>query len=303
MRLIDKYKDIQVESEEAAFKYLLDNLKETIKTYDFFVAWNKIFPKVAKIDVSLNILNSLIGKNDAQAHLKILIKKYPEVVPVLPLLIAVREKEIKISDSNRDISYNFMSKVEYTGGEIEQIVDFVEQCGLLKAISDKKIKNLVDYYTGVEVGLDTNARKNRSGTAMENLSNGHIHRLCEQYRYEYIIQATAAKIKKELGYEVPVDKARRKFDFAINTGKHLYIVEVNYYSGGGSKLKAVAGEFKILSTMFSSSENITFIWITDGKGWNTAKKPLREAFATIDFVINLKMLEEGFLEAIFKNQL
>ena len=297
MKYIDKYREMSILSENAAFEYLLSNLKDTIRTYDFFVAWEKVLGNVSGIEVALNILNTLIGKDDVASKLKELITQYPEVVPVIPLLIAVRGKTIKIADLGGDIEYSFSKRKSFTDAEIDKIVYFAEKSGLLKVIADKSIKNLVDYSIGVEVGLDTNARKNRSGTAMENLTEVYVKAICEKQGFRYIAQATAAKIKQEFNKDVSTDKADRHFDFAIDTGAMLYLLEVNYYGGGGSKLKSVAGEF---SNLFSLVKNETtgFIWVTDGEGWLTAKRPLSETFNMTDYVMNINMIEQGLLEEI-----
>jgi len=297
MNYIDKYKSMGILSENAAFEYLLSNLKDTIRTYDFFVAWEKVLGNVSQIEVALNILNALVGKDDIKNRLKELIKQYPEIVPTIPLLIAVRGKSIKVADIGGDIEYSFAKRKSYTKDEIDRIVFFAEKSGLLKVISDKSIKNLVDYSIGVEVGLDTNARKNRSGTAMENLTEVYVNAICDKHGFRYIAQATAAKIKQEFGKKVSTDKADRHFDFALDTGKMLYLLEVNYYGGGGSKLKSVAGEF---SNLFSLVKNETtgFIWVTDGEGWLTAKRPLSETFHATDYVMNINMIEQGLLEEI-----
>ena len=297
MKHINSYKSMGILSENAAFEYLISNLKDTIRTYDFFVAWEKVLGNVSDIEVALNILNTLIGKEDILNKLKELIKRYPEVVPVIPLLIAVRGKTIKIADLGGDVEYSFAKRKTYSDAEINKIVYFAEKSGLLKVIKDKSIKNLVDYSIGVEVGLDTNARKNRSGTAMENLTEVYVKAICEKHGFRYIAQATAAKIKQEFGKDVSTDKADRHFDFAIYTGTMLYLLEVNYYGGGGSKLKSVAGEF---SNLFSLVKNDTtgFIWVTDGEGWLTAKRPLSETFNTTDYVMNISMIEQGLLEEI-----
>lgn len=297
MKYIEKYKSMGILSENAAFEYLLSNLKDTIRTYDFFVAWEKVLGNVSQIEVALNIMNTLIGKDDIADKLKELIRKYPEIVPVIPLLIAVRGKSIKVADMGGDIEYSFAKHKSYTEDEIEKIVYFANKSGLLKVIADKSIKNLVDYSIGVEVGLDTNARKNRSGTAMENLTEVYVKAICDKHGYKYLAQATAAKIKQEFGKDVSTDKADRYFDFAVNTGKMLYLLEVNYYGGGGSKLKSVAGEF---SNLFSLVKNgaTGFIWVTDGEGWLTAKRPLSETFHVTDYVMNINMIERGLLEEI-----
>lgn len=303
MKMIDKYKKMGILSEKEAFDYLITNLKDTIRTYDYFVAWKKVLGNISRVEVKLNIMNTLIGKNDISAKLKELIKSYPEIVPVIPLLIAARGSTIKIADFGGDIEYSFFKATEYTDKEIDKIVYFAEKCGLLKILSDKSIKNLVDYCIGVEVGLDTNARKNRSGIVMENLIEIYVKAICGKYKYSYIADATAAKIKAEFCRDVPTDKSDRHFDFAINTGDSIYLIEVNYYGGGGSKLKSVAGEFKSLFELLKSEPNIGFIWVSDGLGWHTAKRPLLETFNATDYVMNIKMIENGLLEEIVTKRL
>lgn len=297
MKYIDKYKSMGILSENAAFEYLLSNLKDTIRTYDFFVAWEKVLGNVSQIEISLNILNSLIGKEDISIKLKDLIKQYPEVVPVIPFLIAVRGTSIKVADIGGDIEYSFSKNKTYTDEQIDKIICFAEKSGLLKVIADKSIKNLVDYAIGVEVGLDTNARKNRSGTAMENLTEVYVKAICDKHGFKYLAQATVVKIKQEFGKTVSTDKADRHFDFAIDTGSKVYLMEVNYYGGGGSKLKSVAGEFSSLFSLVKN-ESTGFIWVTDGEGWKTAKRPLSETFNATDYVMNINMIEQGLLEEI-----
>ena len=88
----------------------------------------------------------------------------------------------------------------------------------MQVIEDKSIKNLVDYAIGVEVGLDTNARKNRSGVAMEKLTEVYVKAICDKHNFKYLTQATTVKIGQEFGKTITTDKADRHFDFAIDTG-------------------------------------------------------------------------------------
>jgi len=298
MKFIKEYEKLKIHSNDDAFTYLLSSLKDTIRTYEFYVAWDKVTENTLKIEVSLNIMNSLIGKKNISEELKRLISQYPEIVPILPILIACRENVLSIADIEGDIEYSFKSKKSYSTEEIDKIVYFAERCGLLNILMDKTIKNLVDYCLGVEVGLDTNARKNRSGTVMENLTESYVKAICEKNSYQYLKQATAGRIQSEFKKTVPTDKADRHFDFAINTGLKIYLLEVNYYGGGGSKLKSVAGEFKSLFELINTKKDLGFIWVTDGLGWKTAERPLRETFNAIDFVLNLELIENGLLETI-----
>lgn len=298
------YELIGCENEDDVFDYLINNLKETIKSWDFFVAWGKVLNKVGNIEFSLNLLNYLVGKENISEEFKILISEYPEVVDALPILLAWREKNVKVLDPTEENifnykEYSFQKKLSYTTEEISSLAEFADKTGLLAIFKNRNIKSVVDYVTGVEVGLDTNARKNRSGTAMEMITELLIKKICAKSDYRYISQATAHKIKASFGYEVSVDKSERSFDFAIDNGNKLYLIETNYYGGGGSKLKAVAGEFVTLYNFLKKeTPEHTFIWLTDGLGWKTAIKPLREAFDKVDYILNLSMLENGILENI-----
>lgn len=294
---------------DEVFKYLIDHMKETIKSWDFFVAWEKVINKVESIEVVLNILNYLIGKKNIREEFKILLGRYPEIAEVLPILLALREKNIKVLEPLENNVFNykeytFQKKKKYSPDEIELLAEFAEKTGLLAMFEKKNIKSVVDYIIGVEVGLDTNARKNRSGTAMEMITELFIKKICSKNNYRYLSQATSHKIKTTLGYNVSIDKSERSFDFAIDNGCKLYLVETNYYGGGGSKLKSVAGEF---TTLFNFLKKETpehgFIWITDGRGWGTTEKPLRESFDKVDYILNLDMVQNGILEDIISQGL
>jgi len=149
---------------------------------------------------------------------------------------------------------------------------------------------------GVEAGLDSNGRKNRGGHAMEDIVEAFIVDLCNKKKFRYLKEANSEKIKQEFGYDVPVDKSSRRYDFVIDNGKELFIFETNFYGGGGSKLKSTAGEYRNLFDVLDGKYK--FIWITDGLGWKKTTKPLRETFNHNDYLFSLTMLEKGILEML-----
>jgi len=154
-----------------------------------------------------------------------------------------------------------------------------------------------DYVFGIEVGLDSNGRKNRGGTTMETIVESLLHPICLEKEIPFMVQATAPKIKDKWGVDIEVDKSSRRFDFAIKSKKTLYLIETNFYGGGGSKLKSTAGEYRTLFD-YISSQGHQFIWVTDGLGWKKALRPLEETFNYIDYTLNLKMCSTGLLSAI-----
>ncbi|QIB27747.1 type II restriction endonuclease [Caloranaerobacter azorensis] len=297
-----------LKNKEEVFEYFMKTLKHTNRTFEFFIDWSKVFQNVDNIEVELNILNYLIGRENIHEEFKKLIKKYPSVVSTVPVLIAVRDKSLEVlidfkGDDWVYKNYSFKKKKKYSDEEINDIVEFCERVGLLELFSNKKIKNIVDYCIGIEVGIGTNGRKNRGGKIMENIIEWYVKGICDKLDLEYISQATKEKIKNAWNVDLPVDKSSRQYDFAVNNKGKLILIETNFYSGGGSKLKSVAGEFKSLNNFLLEKDVIIdkFIWITDGIGWQTAHKPLKETFENNDYLINTRMIVDGVLEEIIKS--
>ncbi len=291
------------------FNNLKNTFQDSIFTWDYFTNFEKVKLNVQKLKVELNILNSLIGEENIEKEFIKLIDEYPKIRQALPLLIAVRKDKLKdtpiitnmdtlIAENKKHIFYN-----ELDEDIKKELLIFFRESGLKDIFQNKYIKNLVDYCFGVEVGFDTNARKNRTGTLMENIVSNYLNKFCEENTdFHYIEQATQKRILEIFNYKIKIDKNSRRFDFALYDEKtnKLHLIEVNYYSAGGSKLKATAGEYKGLND-FVKAQNIEFIWITDGKGWLTALNPLEETFNHNDYVININMLKNGILDAICLN--
>lgn len=306
MKNLQTYNTLGLESEDAVFRYITNNLKPSNTLWGYFVNWEKVFRNTKAIEIELNTLNYLIGKQDFDAEFRTLVGTHPEVVKAIPALLvrdAVNKKkfDILVNYEGGELLYQQFdfSKDEYQPQEIDEFIDFMAKTGLKSLFVDEKIKNLVDYMVGVEAGLDSNGRKNRGGKAMEEISEAYIKRTCEKNDYQYISQANATRIKSEFGYDVPVDKTSRIYDFAVNTPDSLVLIEVNYYGGGGSKLKSTASEYRGLQDILRGKYK--FVWITDGAGWKTTERPLRETFEHNDYVINLSLLENGALEEILNN--
>ncbi len=284
-------------SDDEVFSYLIATLKETIKSWDYFVNWKKVIHNYREVERSLNLLNTLIGKEKIEEEALALLMDYPQIIGVIPALLAEREKKISllVTRNNFDARRFDFSKPM----PAKDSLLFLKESGFLKLISDRSIKSIPDYFIGVEVGLDSNGRKNRSGTSMENLVEFFIKDISERNGYEYIPQATADKIKVQWNKNITVTKSSKRIDFAINTPHKLYLIETNFYSGSGSKLKSTAGEYADIYHQWARDGH-QFIWVTDGYGWKTTQRPLRDTFNTTDYIINLDMIQKGVLEELLK---
>lgn len=283
------------------FTVLISTMKESIKTYDYFVNWQKVKTNVKKIKIELNILNTLIGTINFDVDFKELVNKYPEVIQTIPYLLAIRDKELNIIRNYKvlDLNYDFYKFETNADFDNSKLLNLIKNTGLIDLFYDKTIKNFEDYVYGVEVGLDSNGRKNRSGHIMESLLEVFIKKQLNLKEIDYISQATVNKIKEKWNISIKINKSSRKFDFAIFNKKKnkVFLIETNFFNGGGSKLKSVCGEFRTLERELTA-QNIDLIWVTDGKGWETAKKPLEEVFNDNKYVFNLKMIEKGLLKEI-----
>ena len=290
---------LNLQNEDELFQKITSSFKEKITKWDYFVNWKKVIINVELYEKELNILNYLIGKPNLKEEAYNLIKEYPEVIRAIPTLLAVRECAVEVLIDSKNFTYKYLDffNLNFNEDELNDYVDFIINTGLGLILSDRKVKNLVDYVTGVEVGLDSNGRKNRGGTLMESLVEEFVSDTCKNLGLKYMAQANAKKIKTEWNIDIIVDKSSRNLDFAINKNGKLYFIECNFYGGGGSKLKSTATEY-IEMNRYWNNQNIEFIWITDGAGWRSTLKPLREYFDKAHYLLNLEMLKENTLNKI-----
>lgn len=261
------------------FKIFLSQLSETNATLDYFTDFRKINANVNKIAIKLNQLNYLIGKTDIKAAIDELYEENPKAFEVLDILIAIRKnKNAKTFNKKGEI---VMLDCYFTSPE--SICEYIEETGLGEVFRKKDVKNLVDYVFGIEVGLDTNARKNRGGENMSKTVSLFFDKAKVFYKKE--VSSTAFPEILSLGADV------KRFDFVIKTKKKTYLIETNFYNAGGSKLNETARSYSDVAPKINQYENYEFVWITDGRGWFSAKNKLEEAYNTIPSIFNLATLQ------------
>lgn len=273
----------------------------TNRTPAYYINWDKVRDNTTKYEVELNTLNYLVGKNNINEEATMLFTKQPNLLKAIPTLIANRDYDLDILRINDDKSMSF-DHLDFTNideTKIKDYVTFMEESGLLDFLQNDAKKSLVDYAFGVEAGLDSNGRKNRSGTQNEEILEINLSKLVEGTDWQYATQIGVAEIKRRWGIDVPTDKSSRRFDGVVYnpSTKTVTLIETNFYGGGGSKLKAVSGEFRDLNG-FVTKEDVQFVWISDGMGWDTARLPMSEAFEQIPYIINLNMVNNGYLRKI-----
>ena len=280
------------------FNTWLSGFRDSISDYAYYVNFEKVYRNVDAIKVELNILNSLIGSKDIEKDFEVLLKKYPETLKCIPVLLAVRANEIYTIDGDGEYTYNFKKP----NLSIEQYKVFMRKTGLFDLIANHVVNNLVDYATGVETGLDSNGRKNRGGHLMENLVESFIQKAGFVKDKSYFKEMYIQEITKKWGVDLSAisnqGKMEKRFDFVIKTENMIYGIETNFYASGGSKLNETARSYKQIAQEAESIDGFTFVWFTDGKGWNNAKHNLEETFDVLPHVYNIDDLENGIIKRI-----
>ena len=277
------------------FNEWLGTFRESINGFKYYTDFETVYKNAEKYKIELNILNSLVGSQTIKKDFTNLIEKYPECLKAIPLLLAVRENEMYCQDEI--VSKNFTFHEPYD--EITDYIYFMEHTGLFDLIQNHLVSNLYDYVTGVEVGLGSNGRKNRGGHQMEDLVEGFIKETEYEYYKEMYLQDIEKKWKIDLSSISANNTTTKRWDFVVKTENHIYVIETNFYAAGGSKLNETARSYKMIAEESKNIKNFSFVWITDGGGWRSARRNLEETFNVLDNLYNIYDLESLVLEKLF----
>lgn len=284
----------------------LAGFRPSIADYGFYVNFDKVYRNVDDIKVELNILNSLIGSNNIEEEFRRILSKYPEILQCIPILLAVRSSEIYCQDERGGILFDFNPKKlsVSTEDDLDKYIYFMKETGLFNLFREHIINNLVDYVMGVETGLDSNGRKNRGGHLMEDLVEQFIIKAGFVKGVNYFKEMYIHEITEKWGIDLFAisnqGTTEKRFDFVVKTDHMIYVIETNFYSGGGSKLNETARSYKTLALESNTINGLTFVWFTDGKGWNSAKNNLKETFDVMEHIYNIKDLENNIISEVFK---
>lgn len=277
------------------FDTWLSKFRGSIADYAYYVDFPKVYANVDKINIELNILNSLIGSKHIEADFENIIRKYPETLKCIPILLAVRANEIYAIDSGGAFTYNFKN----VNLPVEQYEMFMRKTGLFDLLEHRIIGSLIDYVTGVETGLDSNGRKNRGGHLMENLVESYIVKAGFERDKTYFKEMYIHQIVEKWGVDLSAisnsGKMEKRFDFVIKTDNMIYGIETNFYASGGSKLNETARSYKQLAIEADTIDGFTFVWFTDGQGWRSARNNIEETFDVMEHIYSIADLENGII--------
>lgn len=292
-------KTLGAQTEETVVERFFASLAITNRTHDFFVDWDKVRHNVQALSAEIALLGSLAGSAQPEANLRLLLRRYPEVARAIPILVAVRDLKFKVLEDVQSVQqysdYDF-SKLTLTQDDVEAIVRFCAKTGISSMLASTQA--LRDYVLGVEVGTDTNARKNRSGTAMEDLISPVVDQLArEQKGLRVRKQKRFSELAQLDGIPAPRGLEDRRFDIVVLTDTRRFNIEINFYAGGGSKPQEIVDSY-INRHRELTQAGWELIWATDGYGWKSGASQMRKAFRDMSYVLNIDFVRRGVLSAI-----
>lgn len=265
------------------------------------VDFEKVYAKCDDKDLKrgLALLNTLVHSKDIETEFLDLVRQYPICVKCIPILLATRGEKLIIREGLRNVEYDFSPQQP----NLRLLSGFMRRSGLFDLLQNHMLEHVGDYVTGVEVGLDSNARKNRIGQVMEGLVEDCIKSIpgityhCQQYSRDVVLMG-GVKLTSVLG----ADDAPKRFDFVVHNSKgKVFVIETNFYGSGGSKLNETARSYETLANKIKNIQGLEFVWITDGAGWSSAKSNLKETFAVMEHLYCLEDLNNGILAKVFNS--
>lgn len=300
---------------ERDFEAWLSEFQPIIASFDYYVDFDKCIENARKWNAELHLMDSLLGSKSIEQDFLALCAKYPDVLKVVPTLLAVRQSKVPVLEAGILTEYNFGKKGEKNSPQ--EYADFMRATGLFDIMEHHAVSSLSDYVTGVEVGLDSNGRKNRGGHLMENLVESYLVQAGLKrrevtdsvmldgqvetgvYFKEFYANVAMERWGIDLSAITNNGKGEKRFDFVVKVGDELFGIETNFYSGGGSKLNETARSYKTITQEAAAIDGFTFVWVTDGAGWKSARGNLRETFEVLNTVYNLADLERGAFKELF----
>ena len=281
------------------FNQWLSTMTDSIADWTYYVDFPKVYRNVNEIKIPLNIMNSLLGSKNIRSEFLELLDKYPEILKAIPIIV---EKRLNDTILVKDVEKDFYFKFKKPNYSPEEYADFMEKSGVFDLLSNHLVANLFDYVTGVEVGMDTNGRKNRTGHTMENIVQSYLEQegfVMGVNLYKEIYQNEVEELfNVDLSAITNEGNTSKRFDFVIKRDSIVYLIETNFYSGGGSKLNETARSYKMITEEAKTIPNVEFVWFTDGQGWFQAKKNLRETFEVLPYLYNINDLKNGILKEL-----
>lgn len=146
---------------------------------------------------------------------------------------------------------------------------------------------LLDYFTGVQVGLETHRRKNIGGNAFVSVVEAEL----EHIRQELSRDNIEMTIESEQQILYTDEKTGKRADILLTANDRKVGIELNFYSSPGSKPTEIKRSYGQVNQRLDEV-GVPLVWITDGAGYRKMRKSLSEAWEIHKNIYNFNMVRE-----------
>lgn len=240
--------------------------------------------------------NDLLGVEDVESAFEQMIKEDSTLIEVIPILVAIRSKNVFVLHDGIEHQFDF-KKMNYP---LEKYTEFMREMGIFDLFKSGYVKDIPSMVVGVEMGLNTNARKNRGGRLMESLVENELINAGFVKNETYFKEMYISDIEEQFGIDLSCishnKQIEKRFDFVVKGKDYIYGIETNFYTVSGSKLNETARSYKTIALGLKNHPNFKFVWVTDGNGWRSTRKGLKETFDILDDMYCISELESGIIK-------
>lgn len=277
------------------YNSVISLLKETINSFDWITDFDKCLSNTFKYNDLYETVEKLINSDNFDSDFTREFTHNSDVAKIFGIMLSLRDdkpRSFLVSDDDSTIiTYDFKK----CNNTVDEYLFLIKETKLIEHLKRIDKFDLKSFILGVECGLDSNARKNRSGKAMENL----IKEYFEKYKLNFKEQVQVSNyLEKDIDLKnifqtIMKDK---KFDFVVNHNDITYFIETNFFSGNGSKIDSEAHRLIEISQNINKSKKYRFIYITDGIGWLKTKSELQQIIQDIEYVYFIEDLKTNIFE-------
>lgn len=187
------------------------------------------------------------------------------------------------------IDFKTFSKIEKNEQQMTYIATVLVDLGICNILK----LEIDDYFTGVQVGLETHRRKNVGGTAFSVVVKKELSEMTERLKSKgYMVQLTW---EEKIYFSDAVTS--KNLDFCLRYKEKIIGIEINFYTSPGSKPTEIKRSYGHVNRELEKV-NASLVWVTDGVGYKSMKKSLKEAVDIHKNTYNFNMMKDFFEEDI-----
>jgi type II restriction enzyme len=296
------------ESDEERFKIFLDTLHFSNRAaYYYNPDYNPEGNNVMLSKAELRMCDDLyaLSKDFKRSKIQALFDRHPEYISMLLGLLILQKDPMAAYEIDEDTC----RLIHYAPGNcspVDQVVDFMAAGHFLDCMYGtggycRDRDTLVGKLTLNKARKEFGRKMSICGQKQEGFIRDSAYRAGFINGKNVIFQATPKAIYEDWGINVPDGKEdgnHKRYDTVFKINDTAVCCETNFYNSGGSKVTETPRGYTLYSEKFVSNQHAVFMVVTDGIGWCTAAKTLKDYIADVQHVYNNRDVKDGLFSKL-----